>query len=190
MSVQQHGREAKIVTKGPGTILGEIGLLAFSLDGERKTAEEIDRALKSKLEQAGDDLTTVLPPGVRSATCSALNNWSWRNYPAPIFLRCCASLVWYAAELSSNPLARLYSSTVGYRVLRKYAAQGLYEGQSILVLDLDNCTRVRRMHASMCAGTRNRDTWDSDSSFCFALVNDWIDFLSQPPVVPAPIRIA
>ena len=37
VSVQQHGREGKIVTKGPGTILGEIGLLAFSLDGERKT---------------------------------------------------------------------------------------------------------------------------------------------------------
>ena len=46
VSVQQHGREAKIVSKGPGTILGEIGLLALSLDDERKTVEEIDRALK------------------------------------------------------------------------------------------------------------------------------------------------
>ena len=53
VSVKQHGREGKIVTKGPGTILGEIGLLAFSLDGERKTPEEVDRDLKNKLEQAG-----------------------------------------------------------------------------------------------------------------------------------------
>ena len=37
VGVQQHGKEAKIVTKGPGTILGEIGLLALSLDDERKT---------------------------------------------------------------------------------------------------------------------------------------------------------
>jgi Fe-S-cluster-containing hydrogenase component 2 len=38
-------------------------------------------------------------------------------------------------------LARLYSSTVGHRVLNEYVEQGLYEGRSILVLNLDNCTR-------------------------------------------------
>ena len=38
-------------------------------------------------------------------------------------------------------LARLRSSTVGHRILDEYVAQGLFEGQSILVLDLDNCTR-------------------------------------------------
>ena len=53
VSVQQHGREGKIVTKGPGTILGEIGLLAFSLDGERKTPEEVDRDLKTQARASG-----------------------------------------------------------------------------------------------------------------------------------------
>jgi hypothetical protein len=46
--------------------LERIGLLALSLDDERKTVEEVDRALKGKLDRAGDDITSVLPPGVRS----------------------------------------------------------------------------------------------------------------------------
>jgi Fe-S-cluster-containing hydrogenase component 2 len=38
-------------------------------------------------------------------------------------------------------LVRVYEARVGHRVLAEYVEQGLYEGQSVLVLDLDNCTR-------------------------------------------------
>ena len=141
VSVQQHGREAKIVSKGPGTILGEIGLLALSLDDERKTVEEIDRALKGKLDRGGDDLTAVLPPGLRSATCSALNQLELAQLSRADFLEMLRQFSVLRRRIVEQSHARLYSSTVGHRVLDEYVEQGLYEGQSILVLDLDNCTR-------------------------------------------------
>ncbi len=141
VSVQQHGREAKIVSKGPGTILGEIGLLALSLDDERRTVEEIDRTLKSKLDQAGDDPTAALPPGVRSATCSALNQLELAQLSRADFLQLLRKFSILRRRIVEQSVARLYSSTVGHRVLDEYVEQGLFEGQSILVLDLDNCTR-------------------------------------------------
>ena len=141
VTVHQHGREAKIVSKGPGTMIGEIGLLALSLDDERKTVEEVDRTLKFKLDQAGGDLTTVLPPGLRSATCSALNQLELAQLSRVDFLQMLGKFSTLRRRIVEQSLARLYSSTVGHRVLDEYVEQGLYEGQSILVLDLDNCTR-------------------------------------------------
>ena len=141
VSVQQHGKEAKIISKGPGTILGEIGLLALSLDDERRTVQEIDRSLKQKLDQAGDDGANVLPPGLRSATCSALNQLELAQLSRADFLQMLRKFDVLRRRIIEQSLARLYSSTVGHRVLDEYVEQGLYEGQSILVLDLDNCTR-------------------------------------------------
>jgi len=141
VSVRQHGREAKVVSKGPGTIIGEIGLLALSLDDERKTVEEVDRALKGKLDRAGDDITSVLPPGLRSASCSALNQLELAQLSRADFLEMLGRFGTLRRRIVEQSLARLYSSTVGHRVLDEYVEQGLYEGQSVLVLDLDNCTR-------------------------------------------------
>jgi Fe-S-cluster-containing hydrogenase component 2 len=139
--VHQHEREAKIVSKGPGTMLGEIGLLALSLEGERKSVDEIDRDLKIKLDQAGDDLTAILPAGVRSATCAALNNLELARLTRADFLQMLRKFSLLRRRIVEQSVARLYSSTVGHRILDEYVEQGLYEGQSILVLDLDNCTR-------------------------------------------------
>jgi Fe-S-cluster-containing hydrogenase component 2 len=141
VTVHQHGREGKIVTKSPGTILGEIGLLALSLQDERKSAAEVERDLKLKLDRAGDDLSNVLPPGRRSATCSALNNLELAQLSRADFLEMLRRFGELRRQIVEQSLARLYSSTVGHRVLDEYAEQGLYEGQSILVLNLDNCTR-------------------------------------------------
>ena len=139
--VHQYGREGKIVTKGPGTILGEIGLLALSLQDERKSAAEVERDLKLKLDRAGDDLGNVLPPGRRSATCRALNHLELAQLSRTDFLDMLRRFGELRHRIVEQSVARLYSSTVGHRVLDEYVDQGLYEGQSILVLDLDNCTR-------------------------------------------------
>jgi len=141
VSVRQHGREAKIVSKGPGTIIGEIGLLALSLDDERKTVEEVDRTLKLKLDRPGEDMTSILPPGLRSASCSALNQLELAQLSRADFLEMLGKFGTLRRRIVEQSLARLYSSTVGHRVLNEYVEQGLYEGQSVLVLDLDNCTR-------------------------------------------------
>src|SRR5437868_5164569 len=141
VSVPQHGKEAKVVSSGPGTVLGEIGLLAFTSADEQKSVEEIDRAVKRALEQAADDLTGVFPPGVRTATCSALNHLELAQLSRADFLQMLRKFGVLRRRVVEQSLARLRSSTVGHRVLDEYIAQGLYEGQSILVLDLDNCTR-------------------------------------------------
>ena len=141
VSVQQHGKEAKIVTKAPGSILGEIGLLALSLGEEQRTVGEVDRSLREKLEQAGDDVSAVIPAGFRSATCSALNHVELAQLTRADFLEMLHEFSVLRRRVVEQSLARLYSSTVGHRILDEYVEQGLYEGQSILVLNLDNCTR-------------------------------------------------
>ena len=141
VGVQRYGREAKIVTKGPGSILGEIGLLALSLDDERQTVEQVERSLKQRLDRGGDDLMEVIPAGVRSATCSALNHLELVQLSRADFLQMLRRFDVFRRRIVEQSVARLYSSTVGHRILNEYVEQGLYEGQSILVLDLDNCTR-------------------------------------------------
>ncbi len=141
ISVPQHGREAKVISSGPGAVLGEIGLLALTPADERKTADEVDRAVKAALDQAGDDLTRVFPPGHRSATCSALNHLELTQLSRADFLEMLRKFGVLRRRIVEQSLARLHSSTVGHRLLDEYVAQGLYEGQSVLVLDLDNCTR-------------------------------------------------
>src|SRR5207253_3100868 len=141
VSVYEHGREAKVVSSGPGTILGEIGLLAFTPDDDHKSVKEVDLALKRALDQVGDDFGNVFPPGVRTATCVALNNLELAQLSRADFLQMLRKFDLLRQRVVEQSLARLRSSTVGHRILDDYVAQGLYEGQSILVLDLDNCTR-------------------------------------------------
>ncbi len=141
ITVQLHGKAAKTVSSGPGAVLGEIGLLALSLEDEQKSIDEIDRALKTRLQHAGDDLTAAFPAGIRSATCSALNHLELAQLGRADFLEMLRRFEVLRRRMVEQSLARLRSASVGHRVLDEYVAQGLYEGQSILVLDLDNCTR-------------------------------------------------
>jgi Fe-S-cluster-containing hydrogenase component 2 len=141
VSVHEHGKVAKVVSSGPGTILGEIGLLAFTSEDDHKTVKEVDLALKRALDQAGDDFGNVFPPGVRTATCVALNNLELAQLSRADFLQMLRKFGLLRERVVKQSLARLRSSTVGHRILDEYVAQGLFEGQSILVLDLDNCTR-------------------------------------------------
>jgi Fe-S-cluster-containing hydrogenase component 2/CRP-like cAMP-binding protein len=140
VSFQRHGKELKVVSSGPGTVLGEIGLLALSLD-DRKTVEENDRDLKSKLNQSIDDLAAHLPPGVRTGTCAALNQLELAQLDRADFLGMLRKFAVLRHRVIEQSLTRLQSAAVGHRVLDQYIEQGLYEGQSVLVLDLDNCTR-------------------------------------------------
>ncbi|MBA3960412.1 MAG: cyclic nucleotide-binding domain-containing protein [Chthoniobacterales bacterium] len=141
ISVHLHGKVAKTVSSGPGTVLGEIGLLAGFLEDKRGSIEEIDRALQSQLNRSGDDPAQAFPPGVRTATCSALNQLELAQLARSDFLEMLRKFEVLRRRIIEQSLARLRSSAVGHRILDEYVAQGLYEGQSILVLDLDNCTR-------------------------------------------------
>jgi Fe-S-cluster-containing hydrogenase component 2 len=83
----------------------------------------------------------VFPAGSRTATCSALNQLELAQLNRTDFLQMLRGFSVIRRRVVEQSLARVRSSTIGHRVLDDYVANGLYEGQSILVLDLDNCTR-------------------------------------------------
>ena len=141
VGVQRHQNEAKVLSSGPGTILGEIGLLGFSMQDVRKTVEEADKAIKTALDRAGNDLTGAIPSGVRTATCSALNHLELARLSRADFLSMIREFPILRRRLVEQSLARLRENEESNPLLREYVDQGLYEGRSLLVLDLDLCTR-------------------------------------------------
>src|SRR5205814_8943252 len=100
-----------------------------------------DLALKRQLDQAGDDVGNVFLPGVRTATCVALSNLELAQLSRADLLEMPRKFGLLRQRVVKQSLARLRSSTVGHRILDEYVAQGLFEGQSMLGLDLENCTR-------------------------------------------------
>jgi len=140
VSVTQNGRETKVRCSGPGTMLGEIGLLAFTPDELKKGVEEADRALKGTLDQAGKNLEERFPQGLRTATCRALNHLELARLSRTDFLQMVRQFAIIRRRIIEQSFALLRSS-IGHRVVESYVSQGLYEAQSVLVLDLDCCTR-------------------------------------------------
>src|SRR6185436_2479744 len=70
VGVLKFGAEAKVLSRGRGAIIGEIGLLGWSRKDINRGVDEIDDALKRTLERAGDNLSDAIPAGGRTATCS------------------------------------------------------------------------------------------------------------------------
>jgi Fe-S-cluster-containing hydrogenase component 2 len=140
VGVHQYQNEIRVLTRGPGTIFGEIGLLALSAADISRTPAEIDRALKSALESAGDNLMSI-PTGVRAATCSALNYLELARLRRKDFLEMVRQFPGVRRRLVEQSLESLRSNLEVNPLLGSYVDQGLYEGQSILVLDMDLCTR-------------------------------------------------
>lgn len=141
VAVQQPNQEVRVLTRGPGTIFGEIGLLALSALDAAKPADEIDRALALALEQAGAEADALIPTGVRSATCSALNYLELARLGRADFLELLRRFPILRRRLVEQSLISLRSDTEINPIVSQFVEQGLYEGQSILVLDLDLCTR-------------------------------------------------
>ncbi len=141
IGVQRYQQESKVLSRGPGTILGEIGLLAFSAQDVRKTADEAEESITSALGLAGEDLTVAIPAGVRTATCSALGYLELARVSRADFLPLLREFPVLRRRLVEQALKRLQSDNESNPLLRGYVEQGFYEGQSLLVLDLDLCTR-------------------------------------------------
>src|SRR4029077_10127940 len=68
VGVQRYGGELRVGTRGPGTILGEIGLLSLSARDALKNIDQVDREIASALNSGAE-----ISSGVRTATVSALN---------------------------------------------------------------------------------------------------------------------
>jgi Fe-S-cluster-containing hydrogenase component 2/CRP-like cAMP-binding protein len=135
VTVVRPNRTDMTLDVGPGVTLGEIGLLALSPDDIGKTPEAIDVSISEALA-AGP-----VPAGRRSATCAALDNLELARVARPDFLEMVRLFPTIRRRLVTISLDRLRGEGEDSLVKREYIEQGLYQGRSLLVLDLAKCTR-------------------------------------------------
>jgi CRP-like cAMP-binding protein/Fe-S-cluster-containing dehydrogenase component len=136
VSQKQPGGEHVLSYVGPGGYFGEIGLLSHLPELAGKT-----------------------PPGVRTATCSALDHVDLIRIGADDFRaildqfpKVKQQLLARAADtLQQNEAARQRTERVQ---LGEFLRQGLMEAQSLLVLDLEKCTRCDEC-TKACADTHD-----------------------------------
>lgn len=136
-----YGTEAKVLSRGPGTVLGEVSLLGLTVKDTARTAEEVSASLQKALEDAGGDLGKAIPAGFRSSTCAALGHLELARLSREHFLEMMREFPLVGRRLVGLSFSRLRGGKLGEDSLDDYVEQGLYEGRSILVLDLDRCTR-------------------------------------------------
>ena len=141
IGVRRLGRETKVLPRGPGSVLGEIGLLALSPADLRRTPDEVEEQMRQRLGAAGENLREAIPGGQRMATCSALNFVELARVNRITFLEMIREFPSVRRRLVEISLARLRENLEADPLRAEYVAQGLYEGRSILALDLDLCTR-------------------------------------------------
>ncbi|MFL6584257.1 MAG: cyclic nucleotide-binding domain-containing protein [Chthoniobacterales bacterium] len=141
IGVHQYQNEVRVLTRGPGSIIGEIGLLGISPADVSKTADEIDREFAQAFQRNGDQPGNIIPPGYRTATCSALNYLELARLDREDFIELIRRYPLLRRRLVEQSLGALRGNVEINPLLSSYVEQGLYEGQSVLTLDMDLCTR-------------------------------------------------
>lgn len=141
VDVQRYGNKATSITRPPGSIIGEIGLLAISPSDVGKTEAEIDHKIATALSMANGNITSALPAGNRTATCSALDHLELARLSRADFLNMVKEFPVLRKRLIAQSLASLRASNELTPYMQEYVEQGLYEGQSILTIDMTKCTR-------------------------------------------------
>ncbi|HEY0342994.1 MAG TPA: cyclic nucleotide-binding domain-containing protein, partial [Steroidobacteraceae bacterium] len=142
VSISRFGREAAhVISRGPGSTLGEIGLLGLTQEHTARPDDEVDRYIKNLLENAGGDLTSALPAGFMSATVTALDNLELARLSRADFLEMVRRFPDIRRRIVSLTLARLRGDDNPTTLMQDFVSQGLYEARSVLALDLDYCTR-------------------------------------------------
>jgi Fe-S-cluster-containing hydrogenase component 2 len=117
------GSEHVLTYLGPGTYFGEIGLLSHL-----------------------PEVQALAPPGVRTATCSALDHVDLVRVRAEDFRAIIDLFPQVSEHLTRVAVERLRENEQNRRQVESvplgdFLAQGLMNAQSLLVLDLEKCTR-------------------------------------------------
>jgi len=128
VSQSKHGQERVLDYLGPGKSFGEIGLLS-----------EIQ-------EIASEHFPVTLTRGVRSATCTALDDVELVRIRGEHFRTLVKQFPEAAKKVIESAVERLRNDeedakTRVERPLDDFLSQGLYGAQRLLVLDLESCTR-------------------------------------------------
>jgi Fe-S-cluster-containing hydrogenase component 2 len=135
IGIANPGRDESVLYRGPGTAIGEIGLLALSLEDVGKDPAIVDRDIMAALARG------PVPAGKRSATCSALDHLELARVSRADFQEMIKQFPTVRSRLIKMSLDRLRGEGDDNPIVRQYVDQGLYQGRSLLVLDLTKCTR-------------------------------------------------
>ena len=145
VAINRYGTDAAIIHRGPGSVIGEIGLLAIEPSDLKKGADALDQMIASAL--AGfevKDLGMALPSGQRTATCLALDHLELARVDRTVFLQMVRDFPSVRRRLIDIAIGRLKGDNLGddgtAALRREHVEQGLYQGQSLLVMDLHKCT--------------------------------------------------
>ena len=142
VTVARYGNApGRVISVGPGSTLGEISLLGLSAADTGKSEAEAERYISELFDKAGDDLTAALPAGFTTATCTALDYLEMARLSRADFLEMVRRFPLVRKRLIGQTLARLRSDDEPTALMEEFVGQGLYEAKSVLVLDLDCCTR-------------------------------------------------
>lgn len=142
VSVAHYGNEeGNVLSCGPGSILGEISLLGLSHSDAYRSEQEAERYLQNLFDRAGDDLDSALPAGFQTATVTALDYLELARLNRADFLQMVRLFPVIRHRLVAETLRRLRNDDEPTAIMEEYVGQGLYEARSVLVLDLDHCTR-------------------------------------------------
>ncbi len=118
-----RGGEHVLAYKGPGDYFGEIGLLTHL-----------------------PEIQALTSPGVRTATCSALDHVDLVRIRSEDFLHILDKFPQVREHLTKIALKNLKENERAHEVVERvplgeFLKQGLMNAQSLLVLDLEKCTR-------------------------------------------------
>jgi Fe-S-cluster-containing hydrogenase component 2 len=142
VTVARYTNEAgHVLTRGPGSTLGEISLLGLTSANAHQSEDEAERFVLERFERSGGDLTSALPPGFTTATVSALDNVELARLNRFDFLQMVREFPLIRRRLIAQTLDRLRNDENPTALMEDFVGQGLYEARSVLVLDLDCCTR-------------------------------------------------
>jgi len=141
IAINRFGGDPSIVWLGPGSVVGEIGLLAITRDDATRTVDEVDKVLAETLAAAEEPLGSYLPAGQRTATVSALDHVEMARVSRADFLQMIKAFPAVRKGLVEMSLNRLRTDSFDRPADRQFVEMGLYQAQSLLALNLDNCTR-------------------------------------------------
>jgi len=138
---RRYAGETKVIWRGPGSIIGEIALLGLKPSDAGSSVEKLDRRMQEAMQQPGANLGAAIPAGRRTATCTALDHVETARLGRLDFLALMRDFPIVRRRMIHDALNRLLSDRERNPIIKEYIDQGLYEGQSLLVMDLERCTR-------------------------------------------------
>jgi len=140
VELARPGGGNSILFRGPGTIVGEIGLLAISPEMAPWSLEELDLHVAQKLGDSDSGTrAAVFPAGRRTATCAALDHLELARLDRGAFLEMLRRFPTVRRNVVKTALDRLNSQLVPR--MSQFVEHGLFEAQNLLALDLARCTR-------------------------------------------------